>query len=267
MDPEILGHYEKGVELERLANGSSQIEFARNKELLERHLPPVPARVLDVGGGPGAYAAWLAGLGYDVTLVDPVPMHVSEAAALAAHSGQPFTATVGDARDLEQADDSFDVALLFGPLYHLPERNDRLGALSEATRVVRSGGIVAVAAISRFASILDGMVNGYLADPIFNAIVDEDLRDGRHRNPTGNVEYFTTAYFHRPDELPAELSEVGLVVDALYGVEGPGWLRSEQWDEADGRDSILRVARVIESEPTMIGVSAHLLAFGHRPGD
>lgn len=265
MDPEILGHYEQGVELDRLTGGSSRIEFARTKELLERHLPRAPARVLDVGGGPGAYAAWLAGRGYKVTLVDPVPMHVSEAAAVSARSARPFSASLGDARDLEQTDGSFDVTLLLGPLYHLPERAERLRALSEATRVVRSGGIVAVAAISRFASILDGMVTGYLSDPRFSAIVEEDLREGTHRNPTGNVEYFTTAYFHRPDELPAELSEVGLVVDALYGVEGPGWLRSEQWDEAAGRESILRVARAVEREPSMIGVSAHLLAVGHRP--
>jgi 2-polyprenyl-3-methyl-5-hydroxy-6-metoxy-1,4-benzoquinol methylase len=125
MDPEILGHYERGVELERLAGGTSRIEFARTKELLERHLPQVPARVLDVGGGPGAYAMWLAGRGYEVTLVDPVPMHVSEAAARAARSAHPFTAGLGDARDLDEADGTFDVVLLFGSLYHLPGRTGR----------------------------------------------------------------------------------------------------------------------------------------------
>ena len=264
MDPEILGHYERGVELERLAGGSSRIEFARTKELLERHLPQAPARVLDVGGGPGAYAMWLAGRGYEVTLVDPVPMHVSEAAARSARSARPFTAGLGDARDLDQADATFDVALLFGPMYHLPDRTERRRALSEAARVIRPGGIVAVAAVSRFASILDGMVNGYLSDPRFRAIVDEDLRVGIHRNPTRNAEYFTTAYFHHPDELTSELVDAGLVVDALYGIEGPGWLRSELWEEAGGREAILRVARAVESEPTMIGVSPHLLAVGHR---
>jgi len=60
LTPEILAHYQRGVELERLAGGSSRIEFERTKELLERHLPQIPARVLDVGGGPGAYATWLA---------------------------------------------------------------------------------------------------------------------------------------------------------------------------------------------------------------
>ena len=59
--------------------------------------------------------------------------------------------------------------------------------------------------------------------------------------------------------------DAGLVVDALYGIEGPGWLRSELWEEPGGREAILRVARAVESEPTMIGASAHLLAVAHWP--
>jgi hypothetical protein len=116
-------------------------------------------------------------------------------------------------------------------------------ALSEATRAVRSGGIVAVAAISRFASIPGRLVNGYLSDPRFSAIVDDDVREGIHRNPTGNIEYYATAYFNHPDELTAELVVAGLVVEAFNGIEGPGWLHSELWEEADGREAILRVAR------------------------
>jgi hypothetical protein len=88
------------------------------------------------------------------------------------------------------------------------------------------------------------LVNGYLSDPTFRAIVDEDLRGGIHRNPTGNAEYFTTAFFHHPDDLTAELVDAGLVVDALYGIEGPGWLRSELWGRpAAGRRSFASRAR------------------------
>lgn len=59
MDEDIRAYYESGAELDRVGQGYSRIEFARTKELLERHLPAPPARVLDVGGGPGAYAEWL----------------------------------------------------------------------------------------------------------------------------------------------------------------------------------------------------------------
>ncbi len=202
MDPDVLGHYELGVERDRLSAGrSGRIEFARTKELVERLVPEPPGRVLDVGGGPGPYAEWLAGRGYDVRLIDPVPLHVEEASTRARRSKQPFAVELGDARRLRAEDGSIDAVLMLGPLYHLTRREDRVLALSEAGRVLRPGGVVLAAAISRFASLLGGMKDGYLADPAFRRIVELDLASGQHRNPTPNPEYFTTAYFHDPDEL------------------------------------------------------------------
>ena len=96
---EIRAHYESGVERGRLGGGTSRLEFARTKELLERFLPPPPALVLDVGGGPGAYASWLADRGYRVHVVDAVQLHVDQ--ALEAGGGR-FTAALGDARDLAE---------------------------------------------------------------------------------------------------------------------------------------------------------------------
>lgn len=260
MDEEIRAYYEDtGIERERLTKGYSRLEFARTKELLERHLPPAPAVVLDVGGGPGAYADWLASRGYEVRLVDPVPLHVEQAAQLAAGR---FTVTTGDARRLEAEDESYDAVLLLGPLYHLTEERDRVSALREARRVLRPGGIVAAGAISRFASLLDGLYAGYLDDPRFSAIVERDLADGQHRSP-GGAEYFTTAYFHRPEELRAELESAALDVTGIFGVEGPGWLLVR--DDADLPESLLRVARALEEEPSTIGTSAHLFAVARRP--
>src|SRR6185503_9334617 len=166
---------------------------------------------------------WLEDLGHDVVLVDPVPLHVEEARA-ALRRG---SARVGDARRLDDADASFDAVLLLGPLYHLIERGDRITALREARRVVRPGGFVFAAAISRFASAFDGMARGHLADPAFARIVDGDISDGRHRYDTGRREWFTTAFFHRPEDLRAELEAAGLAVNRLVGLEGPAWLLAD----------------------------------------
>ena len=76
--------------------------------------------MLDVGGGPGVYAVWLAGLGYEVALLDPVELHVTQARAAGV-----ARAEVGDARALPFADGSADAVLLLGPLYHLHEADDR----------------------------------------------------------------------------------------------------------------------------------------------
>ena len=265
MDPEIVKHYSSGVEIDRLASGPrSWVEFARTKELLERLLPPAPARVLDVGGGPGLYAEWLAGATYDVTLVDPVPLHVEAASARSASAERPFAVRLGEARGLSEADGFVDAVLLLGPLYHLTDRSDRVRALAEARRVLAADGVVAAAAISRFASLLDGMTQGFLRDPEFRAIVERDLGTGQHRNPTGRPEYFTTAYVHHPNELRAELSDAGLEPGGVYAIEGPGWLAAEGGDDPEVREAILRAVRAIELEPALLGASAHLLAVGRR---
>jgi SAM-dependent methyltransferase len=261
IDPEIRAHYELGVELDRLERGGSRIEFARTKELLRRFLPPAPARVLDVGGGPGAYAEWLAGAGYDVRLVDAVPLHVEHARVRAAGR---FVAVEGDARALDERDEAYDAVLLLGPLYHLTDEGDRLRALREARRVVRDGGMVAVAAISRFASLLDGLLRGHLRDDVGREMVERDLATGLHRSPPDRPALFTTAYFHRPEDLHAEVEQAGLGLEGVFGVEGPGWLLGDRLDDALVREDVLTVARAVEQEPAIIGASGHLLAIAHR---
>jgi SAM-dependent methyltransferase len=260
VDQEIREYYETGVELDRLAGGSSLVEFIRTKEILERFLPASPARVLDVGGGPGAYAEWLAERGDAVRLVDATPLHVAQAAKLSAGR---FEAVEGDATQLDEPDRTYDVVLLLGPLYHLIERAARLTALREAQRVLRPGGLLAAAAISRFAPIFDALVRGVTRDPEMRVRAEQELIDGRHFSPPG-VQLFTTAYFHRVEELEAEVTEAGFALDAVYGVEGPGWLRYETLDDDAAREDVLAVARMLEREPTVMGMSAHLLAIARR---
>ena len=170
---EMLSYYEGIDEAGRLVRGAGPLEFARMRELIGRFLPAPPGVVLDVGGGPGRYACWLAELGYEVHLIDPVAKHVEQAReASGAQPEHPLAgATVGDARSLDFGDGSADVVLLMGPLYHLTERDDRLAALREACRVLRPGGVVISKAINRFASLLERLVErlyrrpGLRADP------------------------------------------------------------------------------------------------------
>src|SRR5437899_872411 len=79
----------------------------------------------------------------------------------------------------------------------------------EARRILKRGGVFFAAAISRFASLLDGLSTGNFRDAQFREIVAADLASGQHRNPTSHPAYFTTAYFHRPEDLAAEVREAG----------------------------------------------------------
>jgi ubiquinone/menaquinone biosynthesis C-methylase UbiE len=266
--PEVAAYYASYAEESRLTEGASRLEFARTKEILARVLPAAPARVIDVGGAAGAYSLWLADLGYDVHLVDAAPRLVEEARRRNEHAAKRIAAlTVADARSLPQGDATAAAVLVLGPLYHLTTAADRITALGEAFRVLASGGVVVAAAISRCASTLDGLARKLTRDPRFVEIRNRDLADGQHRNDTERPDYFTTAYFHRPEDLRGELETAGFADASVLGVEGPAWLLSDfdaRWDDAALRDDVLDVARRLEADPSIIGVSAHLLGVGRK---
>ena len=261
---EIAGYYDQGREAARLDQGAGLLELIRTQELLLRYLPPPPAVIYDIGGGPGAYALWLAGLGYTVHLLDAMPLHIAQAErAAAAQPDDPLaTATVGDARQLPYPDASGDAVLLMGPLYHLTDLEDRLAALREARRALRPGGLAFAVAIGRAASALNGLFAGFIYDPTFAAIVRRDLIDGQHRNPTRQLGYFTTAYFHRPEDLAREVADAGLRPLATLPIEGPvGLLPDLVAHFADNRrrESLLETLRWLENEPMALHTSAHIM--------
>jgi SAM-dependent methyltransferase len=154
--------------------------------------------------------------------------------------------------------------LFFGPLYHLTDSNERLKAICEAHRVLRAGGVLLAVAISRFASALDGIARELIRDPDFVRIVGQDLKTGQHRNETGNLDYFTTAFFHHPDELRMELTEGGFPNPRLYAIEGPLWTVPEL-STAEQREGLMATMRELENEATLIGASAHIMGIATKP--
>ena len=262
-----VAHYGAGQEESRLAAGPGLLEKQRTYELLQRYLPAPPARVADIGSGPGAYSLWLAERGYTVVARDLTPLHVEQLRAATARRGLTIAADVGDARALDLPDRAFDAALLFGPLYHLQDQEGRLQALRETARIVVPGGVVLMVAISRWAVIMDGMLRLRLGenDPRFAAVVDTVVQTGRldPLQPGG-----FGAYVHRPAELQAEVAEAGLEETALVSIEGPGAYLvnvDERWASPAARDLVLDVARRLESVPELAGMGSHLMLAARRP--
>ena len=267
---EILSFYRQTQESKRLTNDvRGQIEFARTQEIITRYLPDPPAVVLDIGGGSGPYAYWLAKADYEVHLVDPVDLHIEQAKAASDRQPEHPLASIslGDARELRFSSMSADVVLLLGPLYHLIDKSERLLALREAYRVLRNGGVMVAAGISRFASLLDFFCKDRLSNPVSRDIVHSDLETGYHRNPTDNLEFFTDAYLHRPEELGSELIEAGFQHQATLAVQGPTWLFESvenYWANPDQRAAVLDLIRKVEAEPSILGMSSHILAIGTK---
>lgn len=262
--PEIVRFYSETIDeadrLSRTAEG--HLELIRTQELLRRHLPPPPARILDVGGGPGAHARWLVADGYEVHVVDPIPRHLTRAEEVGA------TAELGDARHLAAEDASYDVVLLLGPLYHLPDRADRDRALAEAHRVLKPGGLLAAAGINRYASLFEHTAFAHLhEEPLrggISTILATQIHDGRKA--------FTKAYFHTGAQLLDEVTTAGFTSTEIYGIEGPAWSLLAATERHTGQpltdsplfESTLTAARMAEPYPELLAASSHLLVVGRR---
>lgn len=262
LSEEILTYYQNKPEQERFSGGLGVLEFARTKEVITPLLPDAPATIYDIGGGTGPYARWLTQRGHEVHLLDAAPHHVE----IASEIPRLASAVHGDARALPFADESADATLLLGPLYHLIEKADRLQVLREVERVLRPGGRIFTAGISRAAYALTGTQCGWLFEEDFLPLVKEQLVSGVHKTPPGHPERFTTAYFHHPDELAEEVREAGFELEGLVGLEGPGWIApdfKEAVMEPEKRETLLALARLLEDTPEL---SPHLLAWGSKRG-
>ncbi|MFI5627052.1 diguanylate cyclase [Nocardioides sp. NPDC051685] len=259
IDPAVRDYYATMVERERLEiTGHGRLERLRTQELLTRMLPPAPARILDVGGGTGVHARWLANAGHEVHLIDIVPEHVVEALS----HGSAFTAALGDARQLDEPDDSADAVLLLGPLYHLLIRTERVQALREAQRVLRPGGTLAASVVSRHAALLAYATRAEQDAERLDLAINT-VAHGGYDPKLG----FTTAYFHTPDEIASELHAAGFREVRVLPIEGPLWTSVKTCTDPLHLDrlteSAVLCARALEDDAAMLPASAHLLAIGH----
>lgn len=265
---DVLAHYALGQERDRLTRPRGIIEFERTKELILRRLPPPPAAVADIGGGPGRYALWLAESGYHVHHRDLADLHVEQLRDELRDRRELLIETaVGDARQVDLPDRSVDVVLLLGPLYHLPQRRDRLMALREAARILIPGGCIFASAISRWGPRLDAVVGQKLYEkrPEVGSQLERIERTG-WLPPLFPGSF--TGYCHRPDQFRAEIRAAGFTVVSVAGLEGVHYLLAdlaERVGDPTGLTVLLDAARALESVSEVIGVSPHFLATAVLP--
>ena len=241
-----------------------RIEFAVTLRALGEYLPPAPARVLDIGGGPGRYAIELTRRGYDVMLADISEVELSLASEKAAEAGVNISAIVkADARDLSGFEDaSFDAVLLMGPLYHLLEEADRRQAVEEAVRVLRAGGIVMATNITRYAAIRFWAKRDPMRVVDQRAVYEQQVATGK----TPNADGFTDLYLMRPEELPALFTGTGVAHIVTIACEGVVSMIREKLSELEGEpwDYWVDLNYRIGKDPDTHGLAEHLLYVGRK---
>jgi ubiquinone/menaquinone biosynthesis C-methylase UbiE len=275
IDSEVLAAYNKGIEKNRLHTDLGLIEFERTKEILLEKLPKKPLAIYDIGGGYGEYSWWLASLGHDVYLYDISEKNIEMAKEMTnEYSGYMLKAMkVADARKIDRPDCSADMILLFGPLYHVVEYEERQMVLKECYRLLKSGGLLFTTAITKYATTLwaittYGTKNNFLGEPEFIEMIQRELKDGQHiKNPNSKYKGMGRSFFHLPEELKEEQLKAGFKNIDVRGVIGPAWLIpniDEQWKDIEKRKNIMNIVRILEKEESIMGISTHLLSISEK---
>ena len=264
----VKTYYNSAIEKDRLNLDIFRLEGIRTKQIIDKFLTKQALNILDVGGGAGFYSFWLTRLGHKVSLVDLSPKNIELADEYAKqHQLSLQTCEIGDATYLNFPDNQFDIVLLLGPLYHLIEEKERIKALSEAKRVLKSGGILLAAVISRYASLIDGLKRNLITDDHFEKILINDLQTGIHLNETGNPEYFTTAFFHTPVQIRNEIIKSDLKFERLVAIESVGWIVDDfnkRSKNAHYMNKIQRIVNMVESNEDLISMSPHIMAIARK---
>lgn len=164
--------YENYDENNRLTSRHGMVEFLTTIRYIEKYLQP-GMRVLEIGAGTGRYSHYYARSGYKVDAVELVESNI-EQFTRNTQAGENVRIYQGNAVDLSRfQDNSYDIVLLLGPMYHLFTQEDKLKALSEAIRVTKKNGVVFVAYCGNDATILQFcFLRGMLKDERYMSLVD-----------------------------------------------------------------------------------------------
>lgn len=263
IDEAIEVFYTGASEETRLESGMGVFEFERIKKLISENLSKDAAIILDVGGGTGKYSAWLAGLGHEVHLIDPVEKHIKRAKKRSQQLKNPFGVRKGNAQELAYSSDFADLIILHGPLYHLQNYSERQFAIQEAYRVLKNGGICLAFGINYTVSTIAGLMDGHIHHPEFFEMSKRELVSSIHNPPNSLPWLLTKGYYHRPQDLKHELLEAtDFIYQKTQAVEGIIWLDKDYFTNMlipKRKEVLIELLRITESDKNLMSFSPHFM--------
>ncbi|MCR5700631.1 MAG: methyltransferase domain-containing protein [Lachnospiraceae bacterium] len=248
----IEQYYNKFNEDKRLLSRHGQVEYITSMKYIHECLKEYEnPRILDIGAGTGRYSVALSEEGYDVTAVELVKYNLG----ILKKKGSNVKAYQGNALNLKRfEDESFEVTLLFGPMYHLFSHEDKLRALQEAKRVTASGGTILVAyCMNEYCVLMYAFKEGHLK---------ECLDEGRLTDDFHSVSEEKDLYdYVRLEDIDRLNRETGLNRVKIISPDGPtDYMRPviNAMDEETFKQYINYNLSICE-RPELVGAGAHTL--------
>jgi len=238
----------------RLCSRHGMVEYLTTMRYIEKYLRP-GMRVLEIGAATGRYSHALARRGFQVDAVELVQHNIDIFRANTL-PGENVTITLGNAKDLSAfQDDTYDITLLLGPMYHLFTENEKQQALSEAIRVTQKGGIVFVAYCGNDATILQFcFLRGMLKDKHYRNLIDPVTFKAK----SDPIELFE---LHRKEEIDALMAR--FPVTRLHYVAADGFTHYMRQALAEMDDDLYRQYINYHfatcERQDMVGYSNHIL--------
>ncbi|HKL75780.1 MAG TPA: methyltransferase domain-containing protein [Halanaerobiales bacterium] len=218
---EVEKYYDQAAKEEWDRLKRHKVEFDITKRYMQKYIAP-KSKVLDVGGGPGRYAIFLAKKGHDVTLLDLSKENIKLAKKKAEENNLELKKYIhGNALKLEEdVKEKFDTVLCMGPLYHLTDKNERKKVVNQCLKRLKKGGKLFVSFISAYAPTIDFIKKNpeelakYGSDFLLNY-----LEDGKNIVSSDNPG-FITAHFINPAEIEPFMNNFALKKEVISGIEG-----------------------------------------------
>jgi S-adenosylmethionine-dependent methyltransferase len=248
--------YDEWQRLER-----HKIEFDITKRYLDEFIIGENLQIFDIGGGPGRYSIYLAEKGHKVTLLDLSERNIEVAKRKSFERGIVLEDYIhGNALELVQFDQKYDVVLLMGPLYHLLKESQRKKAVEEALKLLKPNGLIIVSFISNYAPIQDNLSQLFPIESVEGLL--DYLNDGENKDKEG----FTTAYFIDHNEAKAFMKSFGLKELIFAGIENILGCKEKEINllEENEYRKWLEIGYHLSKDKNVIGTSQHFLYIGRK---
>ncbi|MBM7615861.1 class I SAM-dependent methyltransferase [Alkaliphilus hydrothermalis] len=230
----VVNHYEKYNECERLStNSARKIEFIISSRILDNYITKND-RILDVAAGTGIYSFHYAEKGHDVFAMDLTPKHIQIIRDKLHSSIKDLNiqTEVNNAIDLNIVkEEEFDTVLCFGPIYHLVEAHDRRKCIDECLRVLKKGGILAIAYINKH-YILPHLLSSSNRLPLTDSMIHKVIDEGVIRDGDSDC-FWTDAFFTTPDDMEDFLKNFNVEIIDHVATDGLSPLLRNTIDEME----------------------------------